>query len=500
MEIIVEKAAPETKATQLMCIGLYEDETKLDQGMAKLDSSLGGMVTELLKAKDFAGKLNQTALLYPEGKIKAKRLLLVGMGKKDEFNLESVREVTGKCALQAREVGAEEFAAMVFGSDSGLSTPTIGRAMAEAAELALYRFDRFKSVKEEKREVRKFTILLDHEDLSGVKTAVREGQIVAEATKLTRDLANLPSSDCPPSHLAEVAKGVAKKYDFKCKVLDIEEMEKRGMGGIAGVGRGSSRSPKLILMEYTGSNDPPIAIVGKGVVFDSGGISIKPSEKMEDMKFDKSGAAAVIGVMQAVASLKLPVHVIGVIPAVENLPSGTAYRPGDVLRTYSGKTVEVINTDAEGRLILADALVYACEHKPQAIVDLATLTGACVVALGNHASGLMTNNQELAQKVIRAGEESGERVWQLPLWKEYYEQIKSNVADMKNIGGKGGGPITAAALLGNFVGEYPWVHLDIAGTAWTQDGSAEKSYVPKGATGVGVRLLVRLLEKWDSKG
>jgi leucyl aminopeptidase len=376
----------------------------------------------------------------------------------------------------------------------------LAQALVEGAELALYAFSRFKTeIEKMPKEVKELTIFVQKDDnIALAQKGLTISSIICEATKLARDLSNAPSNDMTPQALAEVAKSVAERYSLEYEVLERSDMERLGMGGLLAVSSGSQKPPKMIIMKYKGKKESlPIVLVGKAVTFDSGGISIKPSERMEEMKYDKSGGAAVIATMQALAELKLPINVIGIVPATENLPSGSAYKPGDVLRHYGGKTSEVISTDAEGRLILADAIAYATNYKPQAIIDIATLTGACVIALGTHASGMLTNDQNLGKKVVDAAESSGERVWQLPLWKDYSEQIKSEIADMKNTGGRAGGAITAAAFLSKFVGNCPWVHLDIVGTAHTQEGSIEKTYVPRGATGFGVRLLTQLLRDWS---
>jgi leucyl aminopeptidase len=328
-----------------------------------------------------------------------------------------------------------------------------------------------------------------------VEEGARVGQIVAEAACLVRDLGNQPGNVATPTMLAQTAQRIAQQHGLRCQVLDRVQIEELGMGAFMSVARGSQEPPKFIILEHNADHEDlqTLVLVGKGITFDSGGISIKPGEKMEMMKFDMSGGAAVLGTLQAVAQLDLPLHVVGLVPATENLPSGTATKPGDIVRALSGKTIEVINTDAEGRMILADALAYAQRYQPAAVIDLATLTGACVVALGHHAIGLMGNNLELIARLKEAGQASGERVWELPLWEEYHEQLKSDVADMKNVGGRPAGAITAAALLSKFAEGYPWAHLDIAGTAYTDE---EKSYIPKGGTGVGVRLLVELLRNW----
>jgi leucyl aminopeptidase len=336
-------------------------------------------------------------------------------------------------------------------------------------------------------------VLLLGADGDEVVAGVRRGQIIARATAFARDLANGPGNEVTPAFLGQTALALGERLGLKTMVLDKPQLIEQGFGGILAVGQGSANEPRFIVMEY-GSADqgPTICLVGKGITFDTGGISIKPAEKMDEMKMDMSGAAAVFGAMQAVAELQLPLHVVGIVCAAENMPSSTAYRPGDIIRTLSGKTVEILNTDAEGRIVLADGLFYAQRYQPAAIVDLATLTGAIMIALGPHAIGLMGNNQELANRLIAAGEATAERVWQLPLWDEYREAMKSEIADLKNTGGRYGGAITAAGFLAAFVGDYPWAHLDIAGTAWVE--KPHRAYQSRGATGVGVRLLVEWLQ------
>lgn len=499
MEIVVESGRIEEKITEILSLGLFEGEKELEGTIRYIDDLLEGAITDIIKAGDFTGKLNQTLLLYTHNKIKSKRLLLVGLGKREEFSLETVRSASGKVALQVRNLSLPSYTALLHGEDSGLPIETLVQALVEGTELALYTFNRFKTeIEKMPKEVKELTIFVQKDDdIALAQKGFAVAKIICEATKLARDLSNAPSNDVTPQALAEVAKSIAERYSLEYEVLERSDMEKLGMGGLLAVSSGSQQPPKMIIMKYKGDEESlPIVLVGKAVTFDSGGISIKPSERMEEMKYDKSGGAAVIATIQAVAELKLPINVIGIVPATENLPSGSAYKPGDVLRHYGGKTSEVISTDAGGRLILADAIAYATNYKPQAIIDIATLTGACVIALGTHASGMLTNDQNLGKKVIDAAESSGERVWQLPLWKDYSEQIRSEIADMKNTGGRAGGAITAAAFLSKFVGNYPWVHLDIVGTAHTQEGSIEKTYVPRGATGVGVRLLTQLLRNW----
>ncbi len=344
--------------------------------------------------------------------------------------------------------------------------------------------------------------------MRAARQAAHVGQVLADSQNLARDLSNQPANALPPAGLASAAEKMARECGLACRIFDVPELRKRKMGGILGVGQGSMHPPRLVLLEHnappkrrkaarrTTATRPTLCIVGKGITFDSGGISIKPAASMHEMKHDMSGAAAVVGAMRAVALLKLPLHVVGIIAAAENMPGSKAYRPGDVLETASGKTIEILNTDAEGRVVLADALHFArTEYSPQAIVDLATLTGACVVALGKWCSGLFVNNEDLAKRLIEAGESAGERLWQLPLWSEHRDAIRGQVADVKNTGGRDGGAITAAAFLSCFVDDTPWAHLDIAGTAWVDKGGP---YQPHGATGVGVRLLLEWLRSYRS--
>ncbi|MFQ5771006.1 MAG: leucyl aminopeptidase, partial [bacterium] len=328
-----------------------------------------------------------------------------------------------------------------------------------------------------------------------VQKGIQWGKVVSEAANFTRDLQNHPGNWITPTRLAEIARETAKEGGLKCDVLVKEDMEELRMGALLGVAQGSVEPPKFIVLEHNSgkANIDTIVFVGKGITFDSGGISIKPSEKMEEMKFDMSGGAAVMGALKACAQLDIPLHVVGLIPATENLPGGHSMKPGDILRTSSGKTIEIINTDAEGRLILADALDYAKRYQPRAVVDLATLTGACVVALGHYATGLFGKDSNLLSRLKQAGEKTGERLWELPLWEAYDEDIKSDYADVKNSAGRWGGAITAAAFLAKFADGYPWAHLDIAGTAWSDK---ELAYVPKGGTGLGVRLMLQFLRDW----
>ncbi len=471
----------------------FFEGAEVPEAVVTLPESIKEEIEPSIGTGGFKAKLGQVLPVYPKSADAIRCFLLLGLGSRKDFSLEAVRQAHGYAAIRAKEIGSKSITVPIF-SIPPYTAPEITASVVEAINLAFYRFDRYKSKVEDGKYPELVRLVADPDVRNMCDAAANEAAIVSEAVKLARDLTNMPSSDIPPKKMAEIATEVGMVSGFSTKVLEAEVLERMGMGGIVNVGKGSSNPPVLIIMKYDGGGDTYV-VVGKGVVFDSGGISLKPSEKMEEMKYDKAGAAAVIALMKAVAELKLPVRLIGIVPAVENLPSSNALKPGDIIRFRNGKTAEIISTDAEGRLILADALAYASEMRPKVIVDLATLTGACVIALGTHASGLFSNNDELAEALIKAGEKTGERLWRLPLWKDYFEQIKSDVADMKNVGGRAAGAITAAAFLMNFVeGNIPWAHIDIAGTAWTQESSPEKSYIPKGATGVGVRLLVEFLK------
>jgi leucyl aminopeptidase len=498
MEIVIDTGLILKKKYPLIVLGIFEGE-KVEGAAVELDDVLNGGISSLLQNKEFEGKMKQIALLHTHGKTGIERILLIGLGKREQFSQEVVRVASGKAAHLVRDLGLKSYATTIYGHTERITLSQIVESLVEGSELSLYRYDRYKTEGDASpKKVEHLDIFTGvPEVVEEIQRAVNTAQIINRGVAVARDIANTPSSDATPQLIAEQVKQIAEKYNILITILNPEEMAELGMGGILGVARGSQQPPRLVIMEYRGGdiNDQPIAIIGKGITFDSGGISIKPSDKMEDMKFDKSGAAAVIGAMQTVAELNLPVNLVGITPLTENLPSGSAYKPGDVLKISNGKTVEVISTDAEGRLILADALSYTSRFNPQAVIDLATLTGACVIALGGVASGLLGNNEGLKRQVKDAGDATGERVWELPLWDEYKEQIKSEIADMKNVGGRPAGTITAASFLSNFV-NYPWVHLDIAGTAWTQDSIPDKPYYPKGATGVGVRLLTEVLRRW----
>jgi leucyl aminopeptidase len=486
VRIGVRKAALKEVSAGLLAVGLHKGED--------VPEGVGAAAEPALSSGDFSGKEGETALLYAD--LAAPRLLLVGLGDRSSFTLEKLRRIAASAARKARSLGAQE-AAFVLAEPENAGVEVSARAAAEGATLGLYRFTRYKTGgegtrgAEADRELDSFDLILaGSADEEAASRGADVGVKVSAATLLARDLANEPSNSATPEHLATRAREIAERYAMGVEVLDRAGIEDEGLAGLATVGRSAANGPRFIVLEHRkGGDDAPIVLVGKAVTFDSGGISIKPSSGMEDMKFDMSGGAAVLGAMEAVGALDLPLNVVGLVPATENLPGGGAFKPGDVLRLHSGKTVEILSTDAEGRLILADALSYARRYEPAAVVDCATLTGACRVALGDHASGLMGNDEDLIAEIQTAGETTGERAWPLPLFDEYTEQIRGDVADIKNSGGRYGGALTAGAFIKEFA-DYPWAHLDIAGTAYGKKGNA---YTPKGATGVPARLLVEFL-------
>jgi leucyl aminopeptidase len=471
------------------------DDEKPGKIVERVDKALNGMIARLIKRGDFKPRTGVVHVVYPEGRVSAERLLLVGLGKQSEFTLNRLRQAAGKAATALRSAGARDIAIGADGLD--LDPEELAQALTEGCVLGLYRFLKYKTSEENdnKQEIESLTMLTENAaKLKAMQKGVAAGKIIADSTMMTRDMVSSPPTDMTPAVIAAKARGIAREFGLKFQVLERKHMEKLGMGGLLGVSSGSAQPPKFIILEYRkGGKKPFIALVGKTITFDSGGISIKPAENMDRMKDDMSGGAAVLGALRTAAALKLPLNIVGLLPATENMPGGKAYKPGDVLRTLSGQTIEVLNTDAEGRLILSDALTYACRYKPAVIVDIATLTGACSIALGTEATGMLGTSSAFKQKLSKAGEKTGERVWELPLWEEYYEQIKSDIADMKNTGGRAGGTITASALLSKFVQKFPWVHLDIAATAWTDK---DRPYTPKGATGIGMRLLTQFLRDY----
>jgi leucyl aminopeptidase len=483
-----------------LVVPYFEDVKELQGTVKLLDEETGGVIKDIIASGDFEGKLNQISVLYTRGLIPAKRIVLTGAGKKTDFTMEKLRGVFATAAKLVRSLKLKEFFTSLDFIGSQESIEHTVQAVVEGVLLGLYQYTNYKTIdKDKKRDPKEFIIVEETEEVcKTVRSAAENAEIIAAAVFFARDMVSAPGNEMTPSAMAAEARKITARKNVKLRILDERKIKKIGMNALLGVAKGSAEPARFIVVEYRGSTkaDPPVALVGKGLTFDSGGISIKPAEKMEEMKSDMAGGAAVMGAVMAAADLKLPVNIVGLIPATENLPGGRAYKPGDILKSLSGKTIEVISTDAEGRLILADALTYAERFKPAAIIDLATLTGACVIALGDLAIGMLGTDKELKDRIRNAAEKTGERVWELPLWEEYHELIKSDVADFKNTGGRPGGAITAAAFLSKFIGKSPWVHLDIAGPAWL---TKDRFYIPKGATGIGVRLLVQFLKDWPKK-
>ncbi len=489
MEIIVRTGDVLQEPADLAVLVTFEDMPLPDQ------------VVGLLEPGDYRGRAKQTVLLYPRGVVGPRRLLLVGVGKWDTVTADSFRQASASAVQEARKLQMTDVSLGVFGS-SPIAPELKAQAFAEGIELGAYRYWKYRTglTTEQIFEVERATVYTSAPNEVAVRRGITTGQITGRAATFARDLVNSPGHAMTPARMGEEALALGERLGLRVTVLDKPQLEAQGFGGILAVGKGSANDPRFIIMEHgeAAEGEPTLCLVGKGLTFDSGGLSIKPAEAMDTMKSDMGGAAAVYGAMQAIAELRLPLHVVGLVSAAENMPSSTAYRPGDIVTTLSGKTIEVLNTDAEGRIILSDALFYAQRYNPAAIVELSTLTGAIVIALGAHATGMMATDQALADKISQAGEITAERVWPLPLWDEYREMIKSEIADLKNIGGRPAGSITAGAFLAAFVGDYPFVHLDIAGTAWIDKPS--KTYHTHGGSGVGVRLLVEFLKGYASSG
>ncbi|MDP3017395.1 MAG: leucyl aminopeptidase, partial [Deltaproteobacteria bacterium] len=468
----------------------------LEGPIKSVDLEWKGYLSTLISQGDFKGELFQCRLIHTQGALPARRVLLTGLGKKEEVDLEKWRGAASKAGQFIRDSGIKQFAFQIK-PFKGLSEEELTESFVTGLLLGTYQFNEFKTLERGKIKTIEEAILLGETDkeIQSIGEGSRKGTIISDAVCTARNLVNGPSNQVTPMLLAEKARQIAKDHSMEIQVLEVSEAEARGMGAFAAVARGSQEPGKFIVLEYNkGKGLDTIALVGKGITFDSGGISIKPSENMERMKDDMSGAAAVLTTLQAASQLQIPLHLVGIIPATENLPSGKAYKPGDVLKTLSGQTVEVISTDAEGRLILSDALTYSLRYKPKAIIDLATLTGACVVALGDYVMGLFGNDENLLKRVEEASAKSGEKAWRMPLWDEYFEYIKSDVADFRNVGTRAAGAIIGGIFLSKFVEKTPWVHLDIAGPAFIEK---ERPYLPKGGTGAGVRLLVQLLRDWS---
>ena len=490
MEFIVKSARPETLKTATLVVPVGEGRP-LGAVAKAVDAASDGAISALLKRGDLAGKLGQTLLAHNLPNLKAERVLLVGTGKDGELSDRQLRKmITAAYAVLKGLGGGDAVLALQDVQVKGRDAYGKARLLVESLADGDYQFDRFKSQKADTSALKKLCLITDKADQAQVERAARHAQAIAAGMAMTRDLGNLPPNLCHPSYLAEEAKALGKAHkNLKVEILDENKLKELGAGAFLAVAQGSEQPPRMIVLHYQGGkkSEKPFALVGKGITFDTGGISIKPSASMDEMKYDMCGAASVFGTLKAVLEMQLPINLVCLLACAENMPSGRATRPGDIVTTMSGQTVEILNTDAEGRLVLCDTLTYAERFKPQAVIDIATLTGACIVALGSNVSGLMGNNQELVEQILAAGKSADDRAWQLPLFDEYQEQLDSPFADIANIGGPKAGTITAGCFLSRFTKNYHWAHLDIAGTAWVSGGK------DKGATGRPVPMLTQYL-------
>jgi leucyl aminopeptidase len=496
VEFSIKNGNPGKERSDCVVVGVFETRV-LTEAAKTLDKNANGYISGILKNGDMEGKAGSTLLLHNVPNTICKRVLLVGLGGKDKFRDREYRIVIRAAFNALHETGSSN--AILFLIEDPVKNREIAWKISHTVIVAMesvYRSDQLKSKHEDgKRHLRKITLSMTNQvDSTGSKKALQWGLATAHGMNLTKDLGNLPPNVCTPTYLAKLAMDMAKTYKLKATVLEQKDMEKLGMESLLSVARGSSQPAKLITLEYWGRNkkEKPYVLVGKGVTFDTGGISLKPAAEMDEMKYDMCGAASVFGTIKAIVQMRLPINVVGIIPTTENMPGGNATKPGDIVTSMSGQTIEILNTDAEGRLILCDALTYAERYKPEAVIDIATLTGACVIALGHVASGLLSNNEELTMELLNASEQAADRAWHLPLWDDYQEQLKSNFADMANIGGRAAGTITATCFLSRFTKKYRWAHLDIAGTAW-------ESGKKKGATGRPVPLLTQFLTTCAAK-
>ena len=500
MEIQTSSGGFAEADVQALAVAVFKDE-KADEGFLKdLDAASGGLVRSVLESEELKGKEGETAYLHlsPEGGgMKARRLLLVGAGERGDYRAAQASQFAGAAVrhLRARNVKAVGLVPRL----EGVAGERVASAAVEGAVMGLFEPDKYRTIEKEERAVERLVVIVEGADGGELRRGAERGRIVGESVNFTRDLANEPGAYMTPTIMAERAQEIANEFGLEIDVLDQARIEAEGMGAFLSVARGSDQPPKMMVLKYAPDGRGPVedgedylALVGKGITFDTGGISIKPSENMELMKYDMTGGATVLGVMRAVAQLRPPIPVLGVVPATENMPSGKATKPGDVVRAMTGKTIEIINTDAEGRLILADAVAYAKKLGATRVIDMATLTGAVSIALGDVNTGILGTDQALIDEVIESGREVGEKFWQLPLDKEYTKQIKSEIADIKNVGGRKAGTITAAAFIKEFADGVSWAHLDIAGTAW---GDEAKPFRAKGPTGVAVRTLLNFIER-----
>lgn len=502
MNIQVTQGNITASPADTIIVNLFAGVTTPSGGTGAVDQALSGAIRELIAQGDFKGNSGEVAVVYPRGTIAAKRVLVVGLGKAEKFDLEAVRLAAATAIKQAQKLNSQQVATIVHGAGVGnLPAAAAAQATVEGSLLALYQYAAAKQKKENgsNNKIQSLTLVeFDESKLADIQAGADAAQAIVAGVNIARDLVNMPPNIATPSKMAEVAQEIAAAHKLAITVGDRAWAAEHKMGAFLAVAQGAGEAPKFIILEHNGdrSDLETVVLVGKGITFDTGGISIKPSERMEAMKSDMGGAAAVLGAMKAIAALNLPLRVIGITPCTENMPDANAYRPADVITASNGKTIEIISTDAEGRMVLADALVYAERYNPKAVVDLATLTGACMVALGtNIAAGLFASDDWLRDKLLAAGQTSHERLWPLPLWPDYRKLIDSDVADMKNTGGRMGGVATSAVFLQEFV-NYPWAHLDIAGMALSE---GKQAHTPRGGTGYGVRLLVEWLRNWASE-
>jgi leucyl aminopeptidase len=497
MEIKVVVGDIATQQVDAILVNLFEGLEHPGGATAAVDKALDGAISQLIADGEIKGKLNEITVIHTLGKILPKRVIVIGLGKQADLKTNRIRSVIASACREMRSLGVKRAATIVHGAGAGgIASEKAAQVIAEGAIMGLYTFRRHMSEKPDSasKEIDELLIVeRDQSKVAELERGIRCGRIISQAANMTRDMVNEPANYMTPSDMAEVAHRLAGEQGLECTILEKEEMARMGMGGLIGVAQGSVQPPKFIILKYKGdpASKKTLGLVGKGITFDSGGISIKPSEGMGEMKGDMAGGATVMSVIKAIAELKLKLNVTALIPATENLPSGSAIKPGDVLKALNGKTIEIISTDAEGRLILADALSYGRKLELSPMIDVATLTGACHIALGDYCSGAFTNNQELVDKLINAGKSAGEYVWQMPMFEEYKEQNRSDVADVKNSGGRYGGAITAAQFLAEFSEDTPWVHLDIAGT---DRAESNRGHLVKGATGVMVSTLINLAQ------
>ena len=494
MEITVGVGNIVEHKSKAIVVNLFEGVTNPGGSTGAVDKSLNGAISLLIKDKEIKGKLNEITLVHTLGKIDSDRVVVVGLGKQPEFDTESIRKVSATVARYLQRIGISEFSSIVHGAGIGqIDEKDAAQAMVEGTLQGLYRFDKYKSDKDKKPSIKRLNIVeLDKTKIQNIQQGVKTGTIISDAVNLCRDLVNEPANKMTPTRLAEVALEVAVQNGMDIRVLDKAEMKKLGMGAILGVAQGSDEEPKLIVINYNGDNSEgsqSIGFLGKGITFDTGGLDLKNAAGMRGMNGDMAGGAAVLAAVQAIARLKPSLNLMIVIPATENGIDGKAQRPGDVVKTMSGKTIEIDNTDAEGRLVLADALSYVQSQGVSRIVDVATLTGAISTSLGNVRMGVFGNDQNWIDAFISSGEKVGEKAWQFPMDEEYKKQYKSDIADIKNTGGRNGGSITGAQIIGEFAGDTSWVHIDIAGVSRSESLTG---YTPKGATGVPVRTLVQM--------